>query len=204
MDAGIYLHEIAAQFAKLSLEAVLIGNAAAAIQGAPVTTIDIDFLFRKTPSNVAKLKKFAKALDLIIFNPVYPASQMFRLMRESDTLQLNFCARIEGVRTYESLRSRATLVPFGDKQLLVASMADIIKSKRAAGRPKDLAILATLEEVYAKIQAREKAKAHEPKKASSLFCVGRDLRVLIGIEGKAARHRLPLRTWLGARVVQSA
>ena len=165
MDAGIYLQEIAEQFAKLSLEAVLIGNAAAAIQGAPVTTIDIDFLFRNTPLNVSKLKKLAKALGLVIFNPLYPASQMFRLMRESDTLQVDFCVRISGIRTYESLRSRATLVPFGDKKLLVASMADIIKSKRAAGRPKDLAVLVTLEEVYAKIQAREKAKAPEPKKA---------------------------------------
>ena len=165
MDAGVYLQEIAEQFAKLSLEAVLIGNAAAAIQGAPVTTIDIDFLFRNTPSNVAKLKKFAKALDSVIYNPLYPASQMFRLMRESDTLQVDFCVRISGIRSYESLRSRATLVPFGDRNLLVASMADIIKSKRAAGRPKDLAVLVTLEEVYAKIQAREKAKAPEPKKA---------------------------------------
>ncbi|MFN0105989.1 MAG: hypothetical protein ACKV2U_28365 [Bryobacteraceae bacterium] len=165
MDAGIYLREIAEQFAKLSLEAILIGNAAAAIQGAPVTTIVIDFLFRKTPANVAKLKKFAKALDLVIFNPLYPASQMFRLMRESDMLQVDFCVRIDGIRTYESLRSRATLVPFGKAHLLVASMADIIKSKRAAGRPKDLATLVTLEEVYAKIQAREKAKTAEPEKA---------------------------------------
>jgi len=164
MDAGIYLQEIAEQFAKLSLEAVLIGNAAAAIQGAPVTTIDIDFLFRKTPSNIAKLKKLAKALDLVVFNPLYPASQMFRLMRESDSLQLDFCVRISGIRNYESLRSRATPVQFGDKKLLVASMADIIKSKRAAGRPKDFATLITLEEVYAKIQAREKAKTLEPEK----------------------------------------
>ena len=165
MDAGIYLHEIAEQFAKLGLEAVVIGNAAAAIQGAPVTTIDIDFLFRKTPPNVAKLKKLAKALDMVIFNPLYPASQMFRLMRESDALQLDFCVRIHGVRAYESLRSRATQVRFGGNQLLVASLADVIKSKRAAGRPQDLAVLVTLEEAYAKIQAREKAKADEPKEA---------------------------------------
>jgi hypothetical protein len=165
MDAGIYLREIAEQFAKLGLEAVLIGNAAASIQGAPVTTIDIDFLFRKTPSNVAKLKKLSKALDLTIFNPMYPASQMFRLMRERDALQLDFCVRIHGIRSYESLRSRATAVQFGDHNLLVASMADIIKSKRAAGRPQDLAILVTLEEVHAKIQAYEKAKASKPEKA---------------------------------------
>jgi hypothetical protein len=165
MDAAPYLREIAEQFAKLSLDAVLIGNAAAAIQGAPVTTVDIDFLFRQTPSNVAKLKKLAKALDFVIFNPLYPASQMFRLMRENDSLQLDFCNRISGIRSYESLRSRATSVRFGDEQLLVASMGDIIKSKRAAGRPKDLATLVTLEEVYAKIQAREKTKTPEPQKA---------------------------------------
>ncbi len=147
MDAGIYLQEIAEQFAKLGLEAILIGNAAAAIQGAPVTTIDIDFLFRETPSNVAKLKTLAKAMDLVIFIPRFPASQMFRLMRDSDNLQLDFFLRIGGIRTYESLRSRATQVRFGGNQLLVASLADVIKSKRAAGRPQDLAILVTLEEL---------------------------------------------------------
>ena len=44
MDAGIYLQEIAEQFALSGLEAVLIGNAAAALQGTPVTTLDFDFL----------------------------------------------------------------------------------------------------------------------------------------------------------------
>ena len=79
MDAGIYLQEIAEQFAKLGFEAILIGNAAAAIQGAPVTTIDIDFLFRETPSNVAKLKTLAKAMDLVIFIPRFPASPLTAL-----------------------------------------------------------------------------------------------------------------------------
>ena len=34
---------------KAGLEAVLIGNAGAALQGAPVTTVDFDFFFRRTP-----------------------------------------------------------------------------------------------------------------------------------------------------------
>lgn len=36
--------------AERRLDAVLIGNAAAAIQGSPVTTMDFDFMFRKTPT----------------------------------------------------------------------------------------------------------------------------------------------------------
>ena len=72
------------------------------------------------------------------------------------------CIRIDGIRSYESLRSRATAVTFGDQPLLIASMADIIKSKRAAGRPQDLAILVTLEDTYAKAKATEKNKTSQP------------------------------------------
>ena len=43
--------------AEVGLEAVLVGNAAAALQGAPVTTLDFDFMFRKTAANLSKLKK---------------------------------------------------------------------------------------------------------------------------------------------------
>ena len=87
---------------------------------------------------------------------------MFRLSRDSDHLQLDFCIRIDGVRSYESLRNRATPVNFGEQPLLIASMSDIIKSKRAAGRPQDLAILLTLEDTYAKAKATEKSETAQP------------------------------------------
>ncbi len=54
------------------LEAVLIGNAAAALQGAPVTTVDVDFMFRSTPGNLRKLKAFARELGATILRPYYP------------------------------------------------------------------------------------------------------------------------------------
>lgn len=53
MDARPLLARIARMLKEQDLEAVLIGNAAAALQGAPVTTVDFDFMFRKTPANPA-------------------------------------------------------------------------------------------------------------------------------------------------------
>jgi len=38
---------------------------AAALQGAPVTTVDFDFFFRRTPANVRKLRGIAAELDAV-------------------------------------------------------------------------------------------------------------------------------------------
>jgi hypothetical protein len=64
MDAAPILIRIARVLRETGLEAVMIGNAAAALQGAPVSTADIDFLFRKTPTNLQKLKAVARAFAL--------------------------------------------------------------------------------------------------------------------------------------------
>jgi len=44
MDARPFLETLAKLLQETGLEAILIGNAAAAIQGAPVTTLDFDFI----------------------------------------------------------------------------------------------------------------------------------------------------------------
>ena len=45
MDAKPALVEVGRALIAANLEAVLIGNAAAALQGVPVTTVDFDFSF---------------------------------------------------------------------------------------------------------------------------------------------------------------
>jgi hypothetical protein len=61
-------------------------------------------------------------------------------------LQVDFMPAIHGVRSFAGLRSRALTIPIGPHSLRVASLADIIASKRAAGRPRDQAVLSVLEE----------------------------------------------------------
>jgi hypothetical protein len=128
MDAKPALVEVGRALIAVSLEAVLIGNAAAALQGAPVTTVDFDFLFRRTPRNLAKLKEVADRLRATVLRPYYPASGLFRVIRDDDGLQVDFMTSIHGVRSFEGLRDRATRMTIEGMPILVASLEDIIRS----------------------------------------------------------------------------
>jgi predicted nucleotidyltransferase len=154
MNAEPLLNAVTAALAAVRLEAILIGNAAAALQGAPVTTVDFDFMFRSTPVNLAKLKKFARRLDAMIMRPYYPVSALYRVMNDDRGLQTDFMPVIHGVKSFNSLRSRAEKIQLGGHSLWVASLTDIIASKRAAGRPRDKAVLDVLEKTL-----REKKSA---------------------------------------------
>ena len=66
------------------------------------------------------------------------------MTRERDGLQLDFMAKIDGIRSFESLRGRSSVISFGDHELRVASLADIIRSKERAGREQDVAVLPVL------------------------------------------------------------
>jgi hypothetical protein len=145
MNAEPLLNRIAKTFAEHRLEAVMVGNAAAALHGAPVTTLDIDFMFRKTPTNVKKLKAVARSFGATILKPYYPVSDLFRVVNDDQGLQLDFMSRLHGINSFEGLRSRSTDVEFGEHTLKVASLSDIIKSKRATGRDRDRAVLDILE-----------------------------------------------------------
>ncbi len=136
------------------LEAILIGNAAAALQGAPVTTVDLDFLIRKTPRNLQKLTAIAKTLGAMVLRPHYPVSGLFRLMRDDDGLQLDFMTVIHGAKSFESLRGKSREYDFAGHVLWVAGLEAVITSKRAAGRPRDKAVLDTLEKALHETETR--------------------------------------------------
>ena len=145
MNAAPLLNSVVAALAETRLEAVLIGNAAAAIQGAPVTTVDFDFMFRNTAANLKKLKKFAQVLSAIVLRPYYPVSSLFRVVNDDRGLQVDFMPVIHGVRSFASLRTRSHRMQLGGQELWVADLRDIIASKRAANRERDRAVLETLE-----------------------------------------------------------
>src|SRR5206468_1781483 len=98
MNAAPILATIAKTFRDCRLEVILVGNAAAALQGAPVSTLDFDFMFRNTPLNLKKLKKVAATLEMSFSQPYYPASDLYRLLQKETGLQLDFMSKLHGVK----------------------------------------------------------------------------------------------------------
>jgi len=157
----LFLVEIGRALEKVHLDAILIGNAAAALQGAPVTTVDFDFMFRKTPRNMTKLKALAAALGGTILRPYYPAADLYRVTRD-DGLQIDFMGTIHGIRSFEALRARSDAVEIGSTSIRVAALADIIKSKEAARRPRDRAVLDVLKAALEERERQDKKARRRP------------------------------------------
>ena len=65
---------------------------------------------------------------------------------------------IAGELSFASLRRRSVKVPVGDEIAIVASLEDVIASKTAAGRPKDLAVLPILRDTLRVKRALENAE----------------------------------------------
>ena len=161
MDAAPALIEIADALAAAKLEAILIGNAGAALQGAPVTTVDFDFFYRVSKADPqVKIRQVAACLHADANRPFPALSSVYRLRRERPELQVDLTSSIHGAKSFNSLRSRCTKVQIEGRTILVASLADIIKSKKEANRPNDRAVLHVLERTLTE-QTEARAKADQ-------------------------------------------
>jgi hypothetical protein len=146
---------------------ILIGAAAARIAGAPVVTEDIDVTPATDNANLRRLALALKELRARLRSPSDSTGVPFPLdedvLRTADmwTLttsagDLDICFTPSGTRGYRDLRreaSRTRVAP--GISVSVASLRDVIRSKEAAGRDKDLAQLPLLRRTLEQIRVRE-------------------------------------------------
>jgi hypothetical protein len=135
------------------VEAIVVGNTASILNGAPVLTQDVDLLVRDTPPNRKKLKRFAAALGGSGPAPITGLTSTERIYGTLVPIDILYDKLIGGLR-FASVRSRSHPEIVGSELLTVAALADIIKSKEAAGRPKDKAVLPILRDTLAVRRAR--------------------------------------------------
>jgi hypothetical protein len=150
-----FLERLLAALDQVGLEALIVGSTAAVLQGAPVMTQDVDLLVRDTPLVRQKLEKLGEALKAARPAPVSELSSALTILGGELPVDVLFDALPGGLR-FASLKSRAVKIPVGERTATVATLADVIASKAAAGRPKDLAQLPILRDTLKIITALEK------------------------------------------------
>ncbi|MBA3741142.1 MAG: hypothetical protein H0W98_08375, partial [Chloroflexi bacterium] len=137
---------------------VLIGGLAAILHGSPSVTRDIDICHASDPGNLLRLADALREVNARLRGA--PAGLPFRLDAKTlangdsftfstDVGALDILATPAGTTGYDDLIRTADKVEAFDEEFAVASLDDLIRMKRAAGRPKDrieLEILGALRE----------------------------------------------------------
>jgi len=133
---------------------VIVGGFAGAFYGSIHVTVNLDVCYEQTAENIERL--------VAVLNPYHPylrgappglpfifdvktVSQGMNFALQTDLGDIDLLGRVEGVSDFSSFAADAIWVQLSDFKFRVASLDALLRSKRAAGRPRDLEILAELE-----------------------------------------------------------
>lgn len=145
-----------ATLAAHQVEFVLIGGLAGALHGSPAATNDADICPAPTAENLRRLADALVELDArvrtegVLEGLAFDRSPEFlgsvELLNTTTIAgDLDIAFSPIGTLGYDGLAVEAVAFDIDGDRVLVASLDDIIHSKRTAGRPKDLATLPVLE-----------------------------------------------------------
>jgi len=135
------------------VEYVVVGGVAAVLQGAPVTTFDVDTLVKVDPANVERLAKALDALDARYREhaALRPTQEDLagagHLLLMTNSGPLDVLGFIGGGKRYEDVVAVATRMSVGDLSIRVLPLETLIEEKKLLGRDKDLAVIRLLESV---------------------------------------------------------
>jgi len=135
---------LAEVFNRWGVEYLFIGKSGAVFYGYPDTTQDADIFPAKTPENgrklAAALRELGYELTLDNENELIAGKDFVQLRSGPFDLDLVFAP--DGIETFIAAKARSIII---DNRFPVASLDDIIASKRAANRQKDRESLPRLE-----------------------------------------------------------
>jgi len=147
---------------------VVIGGLAAELRGAPYVTRDVDVTPARTRENFVRLAAALRELEAKLRVPdmdeplEVPLDE--RSFEQGTTWTyvtkhgyLDVALLPDGTRGYDDLRRSATREQLTDTVTIsVAALADVIRSKEAAGREKDRAVLPVLRQVLERSRKKER------------------------------------------------
>lgn len=147
---------------KAEVQFILVGGLAAVIQGAPVTTMDVDIVYSRSSENISKLFAFLKSIDATYRRPdnkiIVPKeadiSGMGHALFSTRLGPLDVLAFIEERKTYEDLLKHAIEIEFRGHTIQVLDIKMLIELKKNAKDPKDKQRLPVLEETLRQLKKK--------------------------------------------------
>jgi hypothetical protein len=137
--------ELAAAFAREEVEYLFIGKSGAILLGYPDTTQDVDIFLPRSRPNAERVLRALQPLgfhiDPALMVSILSGSEIVLL--KSGPFALDLIHAPDGIESFEAARSRRVLA---DGRFPVACLDDIIASKRATGREKDISDVRRLEQ----------------------------------------------------------
>ncbi len=139
------LLDVFASFHRQKVKYLVIGGIAAVLHGVPRATFDLDILIEASPDNARRLldalneANFATATLITADELLAHEITIFR-----DRVRIDVQTSTPGIK-FEDAWQRKVTMTYQGQEFYVASKADVIDSKRAAGRDKDLEDVRMLE-----------------------------------------------------------
>lgn len=139
------LQNVFASFQSHDVRYMVIGGIAAVLHGVPRATFDLDILIEATAPNAERL---LQALREAGFGTADLTDEQGILANEitvfNDLVRIDVLTSTPGI-TFHDAWSRRETMDYQGQKFYVASRRDLIASKRAAGRPRDLEDVRILE-----------------------------------------------------------
>lgn len=152
--------EVADVFAKFEIEYLFIGKSGAILLGYPSATQDVDLFPKRTSENgkkmISALREIGFEIDSTTENEIVRGKDFVQIKTGPFDLDLIFAP--DGIESFETAKERMQIVD----NFPIANIRDIIASKKASGREKDLLDLPLLEDFRIEF---EKSLRGEPKTA---------------------------------------
>jgi hypothetical protein len=155
-------HEILLRLADAHVEAIVVGMAAAVIQGVPTMTWDLDVVHHRTPDNIKRLLGVLNDIDAVARGDsrrLRPnASHLMgpgHILLETRFGDFDCLGAIDGSRAYEDLLEGSVQLELDGRQLRVIGLGELLQIKKRAGRPKDLAGIPYIEATIAELSRQK-------------------------------------------------
>lgn len=153
------------RLADAKVEFILVGGLAANARGSARVTTDVDVSYGRSVANLERLVKALAPIKPYLRGapPGLPFDWSAATLRAglNFTLtttdgHLDLLGEIVGGGTYEDLVSHSTVERAFDRDIRVLDLQALIRAKRAAGRPKDLEVVAELEALQEETAANDR------------------------------------------------